>query len=203
MNIKERLDFSCALLDARGYLVVNAPHIPVHLGAMGLCVRTLLESIEMEEGDVVITNHPGFGGSHLPDVTVVTPVFSRGKRIGFVANRAHHAEIGGKSPGSMPPDARTLAEEGVVIPPMHLIRKGREHWAEIRNLLRTGSWPSRSVEENLTDLQAAVAANHRGAGELKKLAGEFGRDEVTRYMTNLKEYASERMRQTLKKIDNL
>ncbi|MEX2368713.1 MAG: hydantoinase B/oxoprolinase family protein, partial [Balneolaceae bacterium] len=202
VNVKERLDFSCALLDAQGYLVVNAPHIPVHLGAMGLCVRTLMETIEMEEGDVVITNHPGFGGSHLPDVTVITPVFYRGKRIGFVANRAHHAEIGGKSPGSMPPDAKNLAEEGVVIPPMHLIRKGREHWSEIRNLLQAGSWPSRSVEENLTDLQAAVAANHRGAGELKKLAGQFGGDEVTRYMTNLKEYASERMKQALKKIDN-
>ncbi|MEX0994157.1 MAG: hydantoinase B/oxoprolinase family protein, partial [Balneolaceae bacterium] len=202
VNVKERLDFSCALLDARGYLVVNAPHIPVHLGAMGLCVRTLMDSIEMEEGDVVITNHPGYGGSHLPDVTVVTPVYNRGERIGFVANRAHHAEIGGMSPGSMPPDAKNLSEEGVVIPPMHLMRSGRENWDKIRGLLENSPWPSRSVEENLTDLQAAVAANHRGVNELLNLAGQFGGAEVTRYMAKLREYASERMRQTLMRLDN-
>ena len=104
-NVKERLDFSCALLDAAGELVVNAPHIPVHLGALGLCVRRLREAIEMEPGDVIVTNHPAFGGSHLPDVTVVTPVFEQdgGSLLGYVASRAHHAEIGGIRPGSMPP----------------------------------------------------------------------------------------------------
>ena len=105
-NVKERLDFSCALLDPAGELVVNAPHIPVHLGALGLCVRRLQETIAMEPGDVVVTNHPGFGGSHLPDVTVVTPVFEEdGDLLGYVASRAHHAEIGGIRPGSMPPGA--------------------------------------------------------------------------------------------------
>ena len=112
-NVKERLDFSCALLDAAGELVVNAPHIPVHLGALGLCVRRLREVIPMEPGDVVVTNHPGFGGSHLPDVTVVTPVHEEGRLLGYVASRAHHAEIGGIRPGSMPPTATRLVEEGV------------------------------------------------------------------------------------------
>jgi 5-oxoprolinase (ATP-hydrolysing) len=214
VNIKERLDYSCALLDADGYLVVNAPHIPVHLGAMGTCVRTLIESLKqgtlqefkthgglkLEEGDVLITNHPGYGGSHLPDVTVVTPVFYDGKRIGFVASRAHHAEIGGKRPGSMPPDAGSLAEEGAVIPPSFLAKKEEFDWLGIRTILQFGPWPSRSVEDNMADIQAAVAANHRGANELIKLADTFGAGEVTRYMNRLKLYASARMRQTLKNI---
>ena len=109
-NVKERLDFSCALLDRNGELIVNAPHIPVHLGALGMCVRSLCETIAMGPGDVVVTNHPRFGGSHLPDITVVTPVFLPDDRLlGYVANRAHHAEIGGSRPGSMPPDASNKA----------------------------------------------------------------------------------------------
>src|SRR4051794_34211248 len=129
-NVKERLDFSCGLLDAAGVLVVNAPHIPVHLGALGLCVRTLRQTIAMEPGDVVVTNHPAFGGSHLPDVTVVTPVHEEGsgELLGYVASRAHHAEIGGSRPGSMPPGARRLIEEGVVIPPTHLAHHGELRW---------------------------------------------------------------------------
>lgn len=202
VNVKERLDFSCALLDQEGYLVVNAPHIPVHLGAMGVCVRTMMRQAEMKEGDVLVTNHPGFGGSHLPDITVVTPVFFRGERIAFVASRAHHAEIGGKSPGSMPPDANRLSEEGVVIPPMHLIRNGEEQWDSMRTILSEGPWPTRSPEENLADLQAAVAANHRGAGELLRLIEKFGVREVTDYMNRLKSYAAERMKLTLQKIED-
>src|SRR5215207_6476025 len=141
-NVKERLDFSCALLDAEGELVVNAPHIPVHLGALGLCVRRLRETVPMGPGDVIVTNHPGYGGSHLPDVTVVTPVFfvesgERGRAgiqapLGYVASRAHHAEIGGIRPGSMPPGATRLVEEGVVIPPFHLARGGTFDWDEMR-----------------------------------------------------------------------
>src|SRR6185369_8080754 len=134
-NIKERLDFSCGLLDAAGILVVNAPHIPVHLGALGLCVRTLQKTIAMEAGDVVVTNHPAFGGSHLPDITVVTPVFAGDQLIAYVASRAHHAEIGGTRPGSMPPGAKTLAEEGVVIPPAHLVKSGQSSLDEFRRLL--------------------------------------------------------------------
>ena len=139
-NVKERLDFSCALLDTRGRLVVNAPHIPVHLGALGLCVRAVAARLDMKPGDTVITNHPGYGGSHLPDVTLVTPVFSEGDALlGYVASRAHHAEIGGVRPGSMPPHATVLAEEGVVIEPMHLVREGRVDWSTVRDLLGAGA----------------------------------------------------------------
>ncbi|HTQ80145.1 MAG TPA: hydantoinase B/oxoprolinase family protein, partial [Thermoanaerobaculia bacterium] len=167
-NVKERLDFSCALLDPTGGLVANAPHIPVHLGALGLCVRKLREAIPMGPGDVVVTNHPGYGGSHLPDVTVVAPVFGAdGTLLGYVANRAHHAEIGGIRPGSMPPEATRLVEEGVVLPPTYLVRGGRPLFGEIRRLLETAPHPSRAVEENLADLRAAVAANHRGAEALR------------------------------------
>ncbi|WP_340104737.1 hydantoinase B/oxoprolinase family protein [Rhodohalobacter sp. 8-1] len=217
VNVKERLDFSCALLDADGYLVVNAPHIPVHLGAMGTCVRTLIKALkkdpsgfqnltglgeenEFKEGDIIATNHPGYGGSHLPDVTVVTPIFFNGKRIGFAASRAHHAEMGGKRPGSMPPDANNLAEEGVVIPPTFIARGGEFDWDPIKNLLQNSRWPSRSIHENMADLQAAVAANHRGAEELRKIATQFEVSEVTRYMDKLKKYAAGRMRSTLKKL---
>ncbi len=211
VNIKERLDYSCALLDADGYLVVNAPHIPVHLGAMGTCVRVLIDWVRnsqsseeqnFTEGDIIVTNHPGFGGSHLPDVTVVTPVFFEGKRIGFAASRAHHAEMGGKRPGSMPPDAINLAEEGVVIPPTFIARGGVFNWESVKDLLINGEWPTRSPDENMADLQAAVAANHRGAKELKKIARQFGVSEVTTYMKKLKEYACDRMRSTLNNISN-
>lgn len=217
VNIKERLDYSCALLDPNGFLVVNAPHIPVHLGAMGSCVRTVLDefkknpsrfyipgfqnsSEQLADGDVIITNHPAFGGSHLPDLNVITPVFHKNTLIGFVANRAHHAEIGGKRPGSMPPDAHNLAEEGVVIPPIFLAKEGNFKWREVGELFEKGPWPSRSPKENLADLRAAVAANYRGAQELKKLADIYGNDEILFYMNRLKVYASHQMRQTIEKI---
>ena len=154
-NVKERLDFSCALLDPAGELVANAPHIPVHLGALGLCVRRVREAIEMNAGDVVVTNHPAFGGSHLPDVTVITPVFGPGKKLlGYAASRAHHAEIGGNRPGSMPPSARRLAEEGVVLPPTYLVRAGQPCWDELRRALEQAPYPSRNVQDNLADLRA-------------------------------------------------
>jgi len=213
VNVKERLDFSCALLDADGFLVVNAPHIPVHLGAMGSCVRTLIEYFEeggnlrgfnrgsgFKKGDIIVTNHPAYGGSHLPDVTVVTPVFYKGKRIGFTASRAHHAEIGGKQPGSMPPDADNLAEEGVVIPPTFIARDGKFYWESIEKRLRDSRWPSRSPDENMADMQAAVAANHRGAKELTNLAKKHGVTEVAHYMEKIKTYASSRMRSALRKL---
>src|SRR5829696_1332361 len=200
-NVKERLDFSCALLDAAGELVVNAPHIPVHLGALGLCVRRLREVIAMEPGDVIVTNHPGFGGSHLPDVTVITPVHNaQAVLIGYVASRAHHAEIGGTRPGSMPPAARTLAEEGVVIAPMHLVRGGEADWEAMRGVLAGGPHPSRSIEDNLADLAAAVAANHRGAEMLRALTREHGRDAVADYMDALKRRAEAGIRDALRRI---
>jgi 5-oxoprolinase (ATP-hydrolysing) len=169
-NIRERLDFSCALLDAQGQLVVSAPHIPVHLGALGVCVREVMKTCEMREGDTIITNHPAFGGSHLPDVTLITPVYhGQHHLLGFVANRAHHAEIGGKSPGSMPANATSLVEEGVVIPPMLLRRDGEVHLDAIRALLLEGPHPTRGVEDNLADLQAQLAANLLGAERLLEL----------------------------------
>ncbi|HYG65132.1 MAG TPA: hydantoinase B/oxoprolinase family protein, partial [Thermoanaerobaculia bacterium] len=200
-NVKERLDFSCALLDAAGELVVNAPHIPVHLGALGLCVRRLRETLPMEPGDVVVTNHPAFGGSHLPDVTVVTPVFAdEGDLLGYVASRAHHAEIGGIRPGSMPPGARRLVEEGVVIPPAYLARGGTPRWEALRRLLLEAPFPSRAVEENLADLRAAAAANHGGAEALAALAREHGREAVAHYMEALKARAEQRLREALARL---
>ncbi|HEX6911179.1 MAG TPA: hydantoinase B/oxoprolinase family protein, partial [Longimicrobium sp.] len=200
-NVKERLDFSCALLDADGELVVNAPHIPVHLGAMGLCVRSVRGAIAMAPGDVIVTNHPGFGGSHLPDVTVITPVHGDDARlIGYVASRAHHAEIGGTRPGSMPPAARTLAEEGVVIRPMHLVRGGEADWDGMRAVLAGGPHPTRNVDDNLADLAAAVAANHRGAELLRALAREHGPAAVAAYMDALKRRAEAGIRDALRRI---
>ena len=134
VNVKERLDFSCALLDPEAYLVVNAPHIPVHLGSLGVCVRQVLKKIKIHEGDVIITNHPAFGGSHLPDVTLIKAVFANKKLVGYVANRAHHAEIGGRNPGSMPADASTLEEEGVIISPTYLVKKGVPQWEAIKKI---------------------------------------------------------------------
>jgi 5-oxoprolinase (ATP-hydrolysing) len=199
-NVKERLDFSCALLDPAGELVVNAPHIPVHLGALGLCVRRLREVMPLAPGDVAVTNHPGFGGSHLPDVTVVTPVYEGSHLLGFVASRAHHAEIGGIRPGSMPPGARRLVEEGVVIPPMYLARAGEADWDGLRRLLLEAPYPTRAVEENLADLRAAVAANHRGAEALQALAREHGREAVERYMDALEARAEARLREALARL---
>ncbi len=170
-NIRERLDFSCALLDAEGQLVVSAPHIPVHLGALGVCVREVLRVLDLRAGDTAITNHPAFGGSHLPDVTLITPVHDdKGGFLGFVANRAHHAEIGGLSPGSMPANATALAQEGVVIAPMLLRRDGVTRLDEMRRLLLEAAWPTRGVEDNLADLQAQLAANLLGVERLRELA---------------------------------
>ncbi|MES1244647.1 MAG: hydantoinase B/oxoprolinase family protein [Acidobacteriota bacterium] len=199
-NVKERLDFSCALLDPAGELVVNAPHIPVHLGALGLCVRRLREVMALDPGDVVVTNHPGFGGSHLPDVTVVTPVHEGPDLLGFVASRAHHAEIGGIRPGSMPPGARRLVQEGVVIPPIYLARDGEADWEGLHRLLLEAPYPTRAVEENLADLRAAAAANHRGAEALRSLAREHGRAMVLAYMESLKGRAEARLREALARL---
>ncbi len=210
-NVKERLDFSCALLDAAGELVVNAPHIPVHLGALGLCVRLTAAALPLSPGDVAVTNHPAFGGSHLPDVTVVTPVYGNGGAegarggepaplLGYVASRAHHAEIGGMRPGSMPPGARCLAEEGVVIPPIYLARNGEARWAELRRRLLDGPYPTRAVEENLADLRAAAAANHSGAEALRALARAAGAGTVAFYMEALKRRAEDRLRAALARL---
>lgn len=170
-NIRERLDFSCALLDSQGRLLSSAPHIPVHLGALGVCVREVAKAVRMQPGDTIITNHPAFGGSHLPDVTLITPVHDQtGQLIGYIANRAHHAEIGGITPGSMPANATRLIEEGVVIAPRHLIRAGASCFDEISALLTTAQHPTRNLADNLADLHAQLAANLHGVERLRALA---------------------------------
>lgn len=173
-NVKERLDFSCALLDADARLVVNAPHIPVHLGALGECVRRVRDVISLSPGDTVVTNHPAFGGSHLPDITLITPVYLDGTLLGYAASRAHHAEVGGVSPGSMPVGTRSLAEEGVVIPPMYFTRAGESRLADVERVLLAAPYPTRALAENIADLQAQAAANALGAARLTVLARELG-----------------------------
>jgi len=202
VNIKERLDFSCALLDAEGRLVANAPHIPVHLGGLGVCVRELIKYFDFEEGDTMVTNHPKYGGSHLPDVTLVTPVFYQGERVGFVVNRAHHSEIGGISPGSMPPNALNLEEEGVCISPFYLVKKGQPNWEGMRQILLAAKYPTRSIEENLADLNAALAANKNGSETLIKLIETHGKETVQTYLNLLREHAANKMRGTLQKFEN-
>jgi 5-oxoprolinase (ATP-hydrolysing) len=198
VNVKERLDFSCAVLDADGYLVVNAPHIPVHLGSMGVCVREVKKVLRMKEGDVIITNHPAFGGSHLPDVTLIKPIFYKKKLIGYVANRAHHAEIGGKKPGSMPADATRLEEEGVIITPTYLVKNNKPQWKEISALFTSAKYPTRLLEENLADLNGALASILAGEKGLQELCEKFGADEVSKYMRSLKKYASDLLKEKLK-----
>jgi 5-oxoprolinase (ATP-hydrolysing) len=199
-NVKERLDFSCAVLDADGTLVVNAPHLPVHLGAIGACVRAVTAALPLGPGDVAVTNHPAFGGSHLPDVTVITPVHLGGRRIGYVANRAHHAEIGGTRPGSFPPSARNLAEEGVVIAPMRLVEAGVAQTERFAALLRDAPHPSRAVADNLADLAAQMAANTAGARELASLAAELGADRLAAEIAELLERGERAMRRALGRL---
>jgi 5-oxoprolinase (ATP-hydrolysing) len=181
-NVKERLDFSCAVLDARGRVVASAPHVPVHLGALGVCVRGVRDAVDMREGDVVLTNHPGFGGSHLPDLTTITPVHVEGRLVAYVATRAHHAEIGGIRPGSMSPEAATLAEEGVAIAPMRIVDRGRWREDELRRLLAGGPHPSRQAETNIADIRASVAANELGRAAIGNLARSVGVDSLGRAM---------------------
>jgi len=198
VNVKERLDFSCALLDAQARLLVNAPHIPVHLGSLGICARLVLEHSTLEPGDVLITNHPKYGGSHLPDVTMLSGVFTdAGELIGYVINRAHHAEIGGKRPGSMPPDACNLAEEGVAITPTYLVRKGRPQWTEIKQLFREARYPSRSLDENMADIRAALASLRSGQRALRALAATHGLQDVHYYMQRLQDLAAETLEESL------
>jgi 5-oxoprolinase (ATP-hydrolysing) len=191
-NVKERHDYSCALLDRDGQLVVNAPHIPVHLGALGLCVRSIALGQALGSGDMIVTNHPGHGGSHLPDITVISPVFDEAEQLlGYVANRAHHAELGGISPGSMPPLAKSLTEEGVVIPPTFLYRDGEAQFGAIEKRLTGGPHPSRSPEDNLADLKAQAAANLLGTQALQRLAATHGAAKVADYMAQMRQRAAD------------
>jgi len=202
-NIKERLDFSCALLDPSGELIVNAPHIPVHLGSLGVCVRAVTKTLEMKSGDTVITNHPAYGGSHLPDVTLISPAHdSRGRLLGYVCSRAHHAELGGILPGSMPPAATCLAQEGIVIAPIHLVRGGEADWDTIEAILTAPPHPTRALADNLADIRAALAANHSGVTALARMAQEHGSDAVEQTMTALKDLAEAGVRAALVRLDD-
>lgn len=198
-NVKERADFSCALLDAEGELVTSAPHIPVHLGALGICARRVRELVAMEPGDTIVTNHPAAGGSHLPDVTLITPVFAEGSSapLAYIANRAHHAEIGGISPGSMPPAATRLGEEGVVVAPRHLVRAGEPRFGEMAEILTGAPFPTRRLSDNLADLEAQLAANRRGEALLDELVRAHGAERVTRHFAGLKQRSDEALRARL------
>jgi len=202
-NIKERLDFSCALFDAAGDLIANAPHIPVHLGAMGESVRSVVAARgdTMRPGDVFVTNDPYHGGSHLPDITVVTPVFDPGgRRIFFVASRGHHADIGGSTPGSMPPASRTIDEEGVLIHDFLLVEEGRFREDEFVALLSAGPYPARNIRERLSDIRAQIAANACGVRLLGEMVERYGLDVVRAYMQHVKDNAEEAMRAVLREL---
>jgi 5-oxoprolinase (ATP-hydrolysing) len=189
-NIKERLDYSCAVFDGEGGLVANAPHIPVHLGAMGATVRAVRARFpDLAPGDAIVTNDPFEGGSHLPDVTVVTPVFvgDGGPPDFFVASRGHHADLGGRTPGSMPPDSRTLAEEGVVIEPFRLVAGGRFDEDRLRAVLTDAPHPARRPDDNVADLVAMVAANRAGERLLRAFVAERGRERVAATMAQLQQ----------------
>lgn len=194
-NIKERRDFSCAVFDRDGGLVAQAAHIPVHLGAMPLSVRACVEGLHMGPGDVAILNDPYRGGTHLPDITMVTPVFMDGERLGFAASRAHHADVGGSRPGSMAL-SRELYQEGIVIPPTHLIRAGERNDSLWRTILAN----VRTPEERAGDLRAQLAANREGEKRLRELVDRHGAAPVRGYMDTLQEYAARMMRRMIQRI---
>ncbi|MFW6693195.1 hydantoinase B/oxoprolinase family protein [Streptomyces sp. MAR4 CNX-425] len=204
VNIKERLDFSCALFDADGNLISNAPHMPVHLGSMGESIKEVLRRNRdtaggLRPGDVYAINDPYHGGTHLPDVTVVTPVFDEESRhlLFLVASRGHHAEIGGITPGSMPAFSRTIQEEGVLFDNWLLVRDGELREAETRRLLTSGPYPSRAPDANLADLRAQIAANNKGIDELRRMIGTFGLDVVRAYMGHVQDNAEESVRRVI------
>ena len=202
VNIKERLDFSCALFDGDGNLIANAPHMPVHLGSMGESVRTVIDrrAGSMKPGDVFVLNAPYNGGTHLPDVTVIAPVFLEGNAGApefYVASRGHHADIGGTTPGSMPPDSVRVEQEGVLLDNVQLVAEGRFLEDAMRALLGSGPYPSRNVEQNLADLRAQVAACARGIQELRRMVGHFGLPVVRAYMQHVQDNAEEAVRRVL------
>jgi 5-oxoprolinase (ATP-hydrolysing) len=193
VNIKERLDYSCAVFDPSGGLVANAPHMPVHLGSMGESVRAIKTRFGggMAAGDSYVLNDPYEGGTHLPDITVVTPFFGgRERPLLYVASRAHHADIGGRTPGSMPADSRHIDEEGVLIQGLRLVAAGSFDEVSVRALLEGGRWPARSPEQNLADLRAQLAANRRGVDALERMMTEFGAEVVLAYMDHIQKNAA-------------
>ena len=211
VNIKERLDFSCAIFDARGALIANAPHIPVHLGSMGESIRTIIDSRGCEadgrgirRGDAYVLNDPYRGGTHLPDITVIVPVFygDEAEPAAFVAARGHHADIGGIAPGSMPPDSKTIADEGVLINNELMVDEGRFRETEMRELLTCGAFPARNPDRNISDLKAQLAACIRGAEALAETARDYGPEVVAAYMDHVLANAEESVRRLLDRLDN-
>jgi 5-oxoprolinase (ATP-hydrolysing) len=199
VNIKERLDFSCALFDPAGNLIANAPHMPVHLGSMGASVQEVIRrrAGELKPGDVYAVNDPYHGGTHLPDVTVVTPVYEGQEVLFFVASRGHHAEIGGLTPGSMPAHSRQVHEEGVLFDNWLLVADGRLRESETRRLLTEAPYPSRNPDTNLADLRAQIAANEKGIEEVRRMIDHFGLDVVQAYMRHVQDNAEEAVRRVI------
>ena len=211
VNIKERLDFSCALFDAEGALIANAPHIPVHLGSMGESIRRIIEARGrakdgrgIRRGDSYVLNDPYRGGTHLPDITVIVPVFygDEAEPSAFVAARGHHADIGGIAPGSMPPDSRSIDQEGVLIDNELLVEDGQFRESEIRVLLGSGEWPARNPDRNISDLKAQLAACTRGAEVLAQTARDYGPKVVAAYMCHVVANAEESVRRLLDRLDD-
>ena len=208
VNVKERRDYSCAVFRHDGSLIANAPHVPVHLGAMGHTVRQIIQQFpEMSPHDCYLSNDPYAGGSHLPDVTAITPVFcdpetKHGSPDFYVASRAHHAEIGGRTPGSMPPNATSLAEEGVVIRDFPLVKSGENHEAELKQLLSTGRYPSRCVSENLADIAAQQAAGAHGTRALIELAQRYSMKTIDSFMSQILDLAGDSMQRWIQTLPN-
>jgi 5-oxoprolinase (ATP-hydrolysing) len=204
VNIKERLDFSCALFDTAGNLIANAPHMPVHLGSMGESIKTVIrENVgRMQPGDVYVLNDPYHGGTHLPDVTVITPVYLDPAQapMFYVGSRGHHADIGGTTPGSMPPFSTRIEEEGVQINNFKLVDRGVLREAEMLALLQSSGYPSRNPQQNLADLKAQIAANQKGVQELRRMVEQFGLDVVLAYMSHVQDNAEESVRRAISKI---
>jgi 5-oxoprolinase (ATP-hydrolysing) len=204
VNIKERLDFSCAIFDAHGDLVANAPHVPVHLGSMSHAVKTVIAAVgsTAREGDAWMLNSPWNGGTHLPDVTVITPVFVAGQVAFWLGSRGHHADIGGRTPGSGPPDSTTIEEEGVVIDLFPLVAQGQLREAETRALLASGRWPCRSPDQNMADLKAQIAANETGRRELLRVVAIHSEKVAAAYMGHVQRNAEECVRAVIDRLND-
>ncbi len=204
VNIKERLDFSCALFDAEGNLIANAPHMPVHLGSMGESIKTVIRENagKMQAGDVFVLNDPYHGGTHLPDITVITPVYIADEATPtfYVGSRGHHADVGGTTPGSMPPFSTRIEEEGVQINNVKLVERGVLREAEMVALLSSGEYPSRNPQQNMADLRAQIAANEKGQQELRRMVAEFGLDVVQAYMRHVQDNAEESVRRVITRL---
>ena len=204
VNIKERLDFSCALFDTAGNLSANAPHMPVHLGSMGESIKTVIRENagRMQHGDVFVLNDPYHGGTHLPDITVITPVYIADEATPtfYVGSRGHHADVGGTTPGSMPPFSTRIEEEGVQINNVKLVERGVLREAEMVALLSSGEYPSRNPQQNMADLRAQIAANEKGQQELRRMVGEFGLDVVQAYMRHVQDNAEESVRRVITRL---